>query len=206
MYIRKSTVEDYERIMEIYAHARAFMAENGNPNQWGPRCWPPGELVRQDVEENGCGYVCVAEEADIEAMRGTGSGAADEAAQHETCTASGLKEDEQKEDELKDGTVIGAFYYTYGVEDPTYINIEDGNWMDFSPYGVVHRMAGSGQLKGTGAAILNWAFEKSGHLRVDTHGDNKVLQNLLGKLGFTHCGTIYVKEDNYPRLAYEKVK
>ena len=25
------------------------------------------------------------------------------------------------------------------------------------------------------------------------------------KLGFIHCGTIYVEEDDYPRLAYEKL-
>ena len=25
------------------------------------------------------------------------------------------------------------------------------------------------------------------------------------KLGFVHCGTIYVREDNDPRLAFEKV-
>ena len=38
----------------------------------------------------------------------------------------------------------------------------------------------------------------------DTYGDNIVMQNLLKKLGFNHCGTIYVEEDNYPRLAFEK--
>ncbi len=37
-----------------------------------------------------------------------------------------------------------------------------------------------------------------------TNGDNKVMQRLLEKLGFTHCGTIYVEEDDYPRLAFEK--
>ena len=36
MKIRKSTEQDIERMMEIYAYARKFMAENGNPNQWGP--------------------------------------------------------------------------------------------------------------------------------------------------------------------------
>jgi len=30
------------------------------------------------------------------------------------------------------------------------------------------------------------------------------MQNLLVKLGFTRCGTIYVVEDDYPRFAYEK--
>ena len=31
------------------------------------------------------------------------------------------------------------------------------------------------------------------------------MQNLLTKLGFTHCGTIHVEEDDYPRLAFEKI-
>ena len=31
------------------------------------------------------------------------------------------------------------------------------------------------------------------------------MQNLLKKLGFVHCGTIYVEEDDYPRLAFEKI-
>jgi len=30
------------------------------------------------------------------------------------------------------------------------------------------------------------------------------MQHLLKKLGFVHCGTIYVEEDDYPRLAFEK--
>ena len=38
-----------------------------------------------------------------------------------------------------------------------------------------------------------------------SHGDNIVMQNLLKKLGFNHCGTIYVEEDDYPRLAFEKL-
>ena len=49
-----------------------------------------------------------------------------------------------------------------------------------------------------------YAFAQSGHLRVDTHGDNRVMRNLLRKLGFVHCGTIYVEEDDFPRLAFEK--
>ena len=43
---------------EIYARARAFMAQTGNPNQWGPTGWPPAALLREDIEA-GCSYVCV---------------------------------------------------------------------------------------------------------------------------------------------------
>lgn len=35
MLIRKSTEPDFDRIMEIYKYARKYMAEHGNPNQWG---------------------------------------------------------------------------------------------------------------------------------------------------------------------------
>ena len=77
-------------------------------------------------------------------------------------------------------------------------------WRDDSPYGVVHRLAGDGSVKGVGAFCLDWAYRQCGHLRVDTHGDNVVMQNLLRANGFAHRGTIYVEEDDYPRLAFEK--
>ena len=34
--IRRSRPEQLDEIMEIYAGARTFMAEHGNPTQWGP--------------------------------------------------------------------------------------------------------------------------------------------------------------------------
>jgi len=106
-----------------------------------------------------------------------------------------------------EGRVVGVFYYEYGQDiDPTYAVIEDGEWLDGSAYGVVHRLAGDGSVKGIGACCLNWAFEQSGHLRVDTHADNKVMQNLLGELGFSYCGIIHIVEDDDTRMAYEKLK
>lgn len=107
---------------------------------------------------------------------------------------------------VNDDRVVGTFFYISGKDiEPTYAEIEDGAWIDDSPYGVIHRLAGDGSVKGIGAFCIDWAYRLCGHLRVDTHGDNKVLQNLLQGLGFIHCGTIYVEEDNYPRLAYEKI-
>ena len=166
MKIRHSAESDLGRIMEIYAYARQFMAEHGNPNQWGLTSWPPEELIRNDIR-NGNSYVCLNDK----------------------------------------GTVIGTFFYTCGeVIDPTYREITEGAWLDSSPYGVVHRIAGDGSERGIGAFCIGWAFEQCGHLRIDTHGDNAVMQSLLRKLGFVHCGTIYVEEDNDPRLAYEKLQ
>ena len=104
------------------------------------------------------------------------------------------------------GNVVGTFFYISGKDiEPTYREITDGKWLDDGPYGVVHRVASDGSEKGIGVYCLDWAFAQCGHLRIDTHGDNLVMQNLLGKLGFIHCGTIYVEEDEYPRMAFEKV-
>jgi hypothetical protein len=164
MQIRHSTIQDLDRIMDIYSRARAFMAQHGNPNQWGPTNWPPEALIRKDIAE-GNSYVCV-NDAD---------------------------------------QVIGTFFFVCGEDiEPTYRDITDGRWLDDSPYGVVHRIASDGSEKGTGMFCLNWAWDQCGHLRIDTHGDNKVMQNLLRKAGFVHCGTIYVEEDDFPRLAFER--
>ncbi len=101
--------------------------------------------------------------------------------------------------------IVGTFFFHCGEDiDPTYRVIENGAWLRGGPYGVIHRLAGDGSVRGVGEFCVRWAFSQCGHLRVDTHGDNIVVQNLLNKLGFVHCGTIYVEEDSYPRLAFEK--
>ena len=60
MEIRHSTEKDFTQIMEIYDYARRFMAEHGNPNQWGPTHWPPEQLIHNDIL-SGTSYVCVHE-------------------------------------------------------------------------------------------------------------------------------------------------
>ena len=107
----------------------------------------------------------------------------------------------------EDGKIAGTFFYRYGTDiEPTYRLIHEGAWIGDDTYGVVHRIAVNGTVKGTGSFCLSWAFSRCGHLRIDTHGDNTVMQGLLEKLGFVRCGIIYVEEDSYPRLAYEKLK
>lgn len=102
--------------------------------------------------------------------------------------------------------IVGTFFYDAGPDvEPAYLDIEDGHWLDGSPYGVVHRIASDGSVHGVGAACIGWAFARCGHLRMDTHPDNVVMQRLLAKLGFVRCGIIHVPEDDDPRLAYEKL-
>jgi hypothetical protein len=105
---------------------------------------------------------------------------------------------------IENGEIAAVFYYDHGDRvEPAYNDIEEGSWKGDENYGVVHRIASSGKYKGAGSFCIRWACEKSGHLRMDTHGDNYVMQNCLKKLGFTYCGIIYVEQDTDPRLAYE---
>lgn len=164
MEIRNSTEKDFGQIMKLYEYARKFMAEHGNPNQWGRMQWPPKVLIYQDIAQKNS-YVCI----------------------HK-------------------GRIVGTFCFWQGKDiEPTYRQIVNGNWLDDSAYGVIHRLAGDGSTKGIGKFCLNWAYQQCGHLRVDTHRDNVPMQNLLESMGFVHCGTIFVEQDNTPRLAYEKI-
>lgn len=163
MTIRNSTEKDFSEIMEIYSHARKFMAANGNPNQWAKNNWPPENLIHQDILHKKS-FICVENEK-----------------------------------------IVGTFFYNFGENiEPTYKKIFEGEWKNFSAYGVVHRIASSGEVKGIGKFCLNWAFEQSKHLRIDTHTDKKIMQELLKNLGFEKCGIIFVEQDNFPRFAYEK--
>ncbi len=58
--IRPALEGDLERICEIYAYARRFMAEHGNPNQWG-KTHPPVEQLEKDIAAGNL-YVVTAEE------------------------------------------------------------------------------------------------------------------------------------------------
>ena len=53
--IQKADISQLPRILEIYEKARAFMAESGNPDQWGTG-YPPEEMIRQDIRD-GKSYV-----------------------------------------------------------------------------------------------------------------------------------------------------
>ena len=47
--VRNAVPVDFPRILEIYAYARKFMADHGNPTHWGT-AYPDGELLREDME------------------------------------------------------------------------------------------------------------------------------------------------------------
>ena len=155
--IRLAMETDLDEILKIYAQARRFMAENGNPTQWGQH-HPARHILEDDIRLNRL-YVVEAGE------------------------------------ELR-----GVFMFQVG-NDPTYAYIE-GGWRSSSPYGVIHRIAGVGG--GVFAAVLAYCSGIIGHLRIDTHADNKPMQHVVEKAGFSRRGIIYV-EDGTPRIAYDRI-
>lgn len=161
MNIRKSETKDLARMLEIYAYARNFMAENGNPHQWGDEGYPKIELLEDDIEK-GISYVME-----------------------------------------EHGDICGVFTFIIG-EDPTYAYIEDGQWLNGKLYGTIHRIAGDGSRKGLLEECVKFCETQIDNLRIDTHHDNKVMQHLIPKCGFTECGIIYVA-DGSPRKAYHKI-
>ena len=157
--VRTACMADLPRILEIYAYARQFMAQTGNPHQWG-KTNPPREVLEDDISRE---LLHIVEEKTI---------------------------------------IRGVFFFSM-EEDPTYIAIYDGRWESNAPYGTIHRIASDGS-GGIFAAALNWCLSRCRHLRIDTHHDNKVMQHVVEKHGFTRRGIIYIA-DGTPRIAYERI-
>ena len=100
-----------------------------------------------------------------------------------------------------EGRVQAVFAMIPG-EDPTYRVIQ-GAWLNDLPYCAVHRVASRGEVKGVATQVLEWCMDRCGNIRIDTHADNRVMQHLIVKCGFTRCGIIRL-ENGDPRIAYEK--
>lgn len=98
---------------------------------------------------------------------------------------------------------IKAVFYCSPEKDHTYSYIENGSWLDNDPYTVIHRIASAENTKGAATFCINYALDKYKNIRIDTHHDNIPMQNLLKKLGFSYCGTIYI-DDGSPRCAFQK--
>lgn len=157
--IRVATFADLPRILDIYAEAREFMRQNGNPNQW----WdyhPAESILRDDIPKRQL-YICE-----------------------------------------QDGNIGAVFAYIQGP-DPTYIRIEDGQWLNDEPYGVIHRIAVCHRGQGLVAQCFDWALSQCPNLRIDTHRDNIPMQRALEKHGFQYCGIIHIFNGD-ERIAFHK--
>ena len=103
-----------------------------------------------------------------------------------------------------DGVIDGVFALIFG-EDPTYRYIENGRWHSDRPYGTIHRLASRGTVRGIARTCFAFCCEKSAYLRIDTHEDNRPMQQALERFGFQKCGTIYLA-DGSPRIAFDYIQ
>ena len=100
-----------------------------------------------------------------------------------------------------DGKILAVFFFSTEL-DPTYTKI-DGAWINDLPYGVIHRIARAENAKGAGEFCINWCLTQAPSVRIDTHKDNAPMLKLLRKLGFKHCGTIWLANGD-ERLSFQK--
>ena len=104
---------------------------------------------------------------------------------------------------IREDRIVGCFMMAAGP-DPTYLKIYDGQWRSDTPYGVIHRIASDGSVKGLLAEAVAYAKNFYQHIRIDTHEKNLPMQKALFKQGFTHRGTIYIA-DGSPRMAFDLI-
>ena len=102
---------------------------------------------------------------------------------------------------IENSTIV-AYFALLPSPEPTY-DVIDGAWLTDEPYGVIHRMASYPEVHGIFSTIIDYAASRYAHLRIDTHRDNRIMQHLIEKHGFTYCGVIWL-EDGTERLAYER--
>ena len=104
-----------------------------------------------------------------------------------------------------DDSIVGYFAFLPSPE-PTYAKIYDGCWIDDElPYHVVHRIASKPDVHGVFKSIMDFCFAHDSNIRIDTHRDNKIMQHVILKHGFTYCGIIYLLSGD-ERLAYQRTE
>lgn len=159
MQFIKASYADLKEIQAIFTHAKEFMRQTNNPNQW-PGDYPSDELLKQDIDRDSLYKV------------------------------------------VENNKIEAVFVFHIG-KDPTYATI-DGAWLNDEPYGVIHRIASTGKIKGIADKCINFCFNIHPNLRIDTHEDNLIMQNAILRNGFKYCGIIYLPTRG-KRLAYQKV-
>lgn len=101
------------------------------------------------------------------------------------------------------GELVMVFAFIIG-QDPTYSVIEEGEWLNELPYGTIHRLASTGKHSKILKTCVEYCESLIDNIRLDTHEDNKIMQEAAVRLGFIRCGIIYCS-DGTPRIAYQRI-
>lgn len=96
-----------------------------------------------------------------------------------------------------DGHIFACFVFTIGSEKEY-----EAKFPSKDKYGVIHRVASDKSKRGIVERIVDFAKGKVNLLRIDTHEDNKTMQNCIERQNFKRLGIIYL-EDGSPRILYE---
>ncbi len=101
-----------------------------------------------------------------------------------------------------EGEIVGVFHFHIG-EEPDYRVIEEGEWKNDDPYGVIHRIAVKYHGRGIADFIYSECYKLCKNIRIDTHKDNLPMQKSLLKNGFEYCGVIHIYNGE-ERIAFQK--
>ena len=99
------------------------------------------------------------------------------------------------------GQLVGTLALI-GGQDPTYSQIDGLGWRSQSPYVTIHRLAANGKARGVARAAFDFAKSVCPHIRIDTHAQNRPMQQAILTYGFQQRGIIYL-QDGSPRQAYD---
>ena len=191
MTIRPATPADLPALRPVFEAAKGIMRADGNAEQWSAPGFPPNDLLLRDIARGG-GFV-------IEARWPVAAGH-DEGKTVTPVMPGSLVTPVMPG--LTGHLAIVAYFALLPSPEPTY-DVIDGAWLTDEPYGVIHRMASYPEVHGIFSTIIDFAASRYAHLRIDTHRDNRIMQHLIEKHGFTYCGIIWLL-DGTERLAYER--
>ena len=97
----------------------------------------------------------------------------------------------------EDKHIFACFVFTIGFE-----KVYEAKFPSKVEYGVIHRVASDGSKRGIVERIVDFAKGKANLIRIDTHEDNKTMQNCIERQNFKRLGIIYL-EYKSPRILYE---
>ena len=184
MIIRPAAASDLPALRPVFEAAKGLLRADGNLDQWSAPGFPDDSLLLRDIARGG-GFVI-----EISPRDPLGLGRNDKT----IVISSGAEGGVEKS--------IVAYFALLPSPEPTY-DVIDGAWLTDEPYGVIHRIASYPDAHGIFSAVIDYASARYAHLRIDTHRDNRIMQHLIEKYGFTCCGIIWLP-DGTERLAYER--